>query len=168
MKIEVGFSKPVGFAPEGWLVMWLERTSFSHAYVRIYLPQYDRSVVYQATGTQVNFQNEEDFKADHTQVEAYEFEIDELDHQRIMQWAIDNNGAAYSYLEALGLGIKRILKRMGIRIKNPFAKDKEYVCCTLVAEAIHWAGIVALNNPDEIDLVALNRIVKNLYKLRNP
>lgn len=161
MKIEVGFSKAKGFAPEGWIVMWLERTKFSHAYVRIYLPEYDRSIIYQATGLTVQFQSEQAFALKSLEVEKFAFEVQPDDVQRLMQWAIDNCGKPYSYKEAIGLGLKRIARRLGFKIKNPWAEKDAFVCCTLVAEALHWAGIAALNSPDEIDLVSLSKFVRN-------
>ena len=55
-EIIVGFSRPKsGFEPFSWLIRAVTKSPFSHAYIRFYSEEYDRWLIFQASGAKVNF-----------------------------------------------------------------------------------------------------------------
>lgn len=46
----IGFSRHRGFAPLSWAIMAVERTNFSHVYIKFYSASMGRWLVYEATG----------------------------------------------------------------------------------------------------------------------
>lgn len=136
-KIIIGFSKPQIFKPLAWLIMTGFNIPYSHVYIKIYSEKYDRWLIYQASNTMVNFMNINTFK-DHSQViEEFELEITPEVKSKVMKFAIDNCGKAYSIKEAIGLAIVRIFDLFGKTIKNPYADGgTTYVCSGLVSEIL--------------------------------
>lgn len=51
-------------------------------------------------------------------------------------------GNKYGFLQAGGVGIRALLRRMGYRIRNPFANRKKEICSELVA-----LGLMAMQLP---------------------
>lgn len=154
MNITIGFSKHKGFAPLSWLIMLCEGTPFSHAYIKVHSASLDRNIIYQATGAGVNFVGEQLF--DQSAQVVYEFKIplEKASHNKLLQWAVDNAGKPYGHMQMVGLGLVRLAKLLGLRIKNPFPNGTgSYVCCELVAAALEDVGIPG---PSDLDLVDLN------------
>lgn len=153
--ITVGFSRHKGFAPLSWLIMLCERTNFSHAYIRLHSESLDRDLIYQATGAGVNFVGSVMFDQTAQVVEEYKIEISEDARKKLLQWCVDNAGKPYGRMQILGLGLVRLAKLVGIRMKNPFPNGNgAYVCCELVAEALENLGKAGLTDLDQVDLNA--------------
>ena len=170
MKIIVGFSRHPGFAPVSWLICLVERTKFSHAYIKIRAESLDRTLIYQATGVGVYFIGEEQFLHHAKPIEEYEFEISDVAKKAFLQKAIDNTGLPYSRMQVLGIAVMRICSLFGKKISNPFKNgNKAYVCCELVDAALSELGLI----PDEVDkdsvgLKDLRDHVKTLHDSTNP
>lgn len=159
MKIWVGFSKHRGFAPLGWLIMRCEGTNFSHTFVRVRSESLNRNLIYQANGSGVFFIGQEMFDRSNQVVEEYEIEVSDAAKVKFLQWAVDSSGKPYGHLQLVGLGMMRLAKLFGLRIKNPFGnRDSAYVCCELVVEALETLGLAGPADLDNVDLQDAQRM----------
>lgn len=163
MKLTIGFSRHKGFAPLGKLIMVCEGTNFSHAYVRLRAESLERDLIYQATGAGVNFVGNAVFDESAQVVEEYVIEIPDENRKKLLQWCIDNAGKPYGHLQLVGIGLIRLAKLFGIRIKNPFSNGEgAYVCCELAAAALENVGITGPEDLDQVDLNAVRDFVRTL------
>lgn len=130
-KINVGFSKNKMLISK--LIRWLEKTEYSHVYLRFHVSQLNRDVIYEAVGSNVRFVGENTWNFN-TVVEEYEWEVSEEEYKQILQFAIDTSGKHYGIFSMLGLGIVRVASYLGITLNNPFSDgDKNFVCSELAA-----------------------------------
>jgi len=133
-KIIIGFSKPRQFfKPFSWAIRAIERTSYSHVYIKSHSDSLDIDLIYQASGTQTNFMGIQHFK-DHAKT-LYEFEADILEekHKEFMRWAIENSGAKYGMKQPLGILLIKVFNLS----RNPFDNGrKAWVCSELVGFAL--------------------------------
>jgi len=137
-KIYVGFSKPINriFPVYSWAIRALEGTKFSHVYVR-HATKYDVDIIYQASGTQVNFESGEMFFKKAETVREFEFEITDDAFDAYMRFAIKNAGKPYGVLQVFGIALYSLL---GLE-KNPFPSGStNYICSELVAEILFEIG----------------------------
>ena len=137
-KIYVGFSKPINriFPIYSWAIRALEGTRFSHVYVR-HDTRYGIDIVYQASGTQVNFESGALFFKKAEAIREFEFEVTDEAFDRYMSFALKNAGKPYGVLQVVGLALYSLL---GLK-KNPFPSGSaNYVCSELVAEILFELG----------------------------
>jgi len=163
----VGFSKRKGFAPLSWVIMLCEGTKFSHTFIHVYADSIERDLIYQATGSGVHFVGRKAFDECAEVIESYPIQISEEDKKKLLQWSVDNAGKPYGYWQIVGLGLIRLAKLIGLRIKNPFSNgDKAYVCCELVVAALKHLGMKGPDQLDQVDLKAAKRMVLRSLNLR--
>ena len=137
-KLIIGFSKSKKkFALYSWLIRFVEGTEFSHAYIRWYSNSLERDVIYQASGTMVNFCGRGVFDEHHQVVDEFEVELSAEVKKKVIQYAMDNAGVPYGLKPALGMGWVRFMKILGYEVPNPFRDGKKtYVCSELVADIL--------------------------------
>jgi hypothetical protein len=134
MKIVVGFSRPKSliFKPFAVAIMVGYWIPYDHVYTKIYLEAYDRTVVYQASSTMVNFMSVPIFESIATIVAEFNVEIPDEKVPELVQFALDNAGKPYGVMECFGLAWVRICSLFGKTVKNPFGdKETTYVCSEL-------------------------------------
>lgn len=166
--IAVGFSRHKGFAPLSWLIMKCEGTNFSHAYIRVRSESLDRNLIYHATGSGVYFIGEPAFEEHVTVAEEYELKVTDQTRKELLQWAVDTSGKPYGKMQLIGLGLKRLVKLVGISIKNPFGTgNKAYICTELVASALKEVKMLDDVNLDEIGLAELRSLVIKAFWEQN-
>lgn len=151
-RVIVGFSKPKTWKPYAWLIMKSFGTPYSHTYIKVYSNTYKRYLIYQASGTSVNFMSDQIFNDHAIVVDEFMLEISDEARKSMMQFAIDNCGKPYGMKEALGLAIVKIASWMGKTIKNPLSdKEATYVCSGLVAEVLRdFFGKELPKDPDDM------------------
>lgn len=130
-KIVIGFSRPRNqtFKFFSWAIRLIEWTPYSHVYIRTFSKTADEYLVYQASGTQVNFMGIVQFyRVSHT-VKEFEFEISDEAYRKFLKWAIQMSGAPYGFKAVLGILLVRCfnLKR------NPFSDDSHTWFCSELA-----------------------------------
>lgn len=159
-KMWVGFSKPRGwFKPFSWAIRLIEGTPYSHVYFRMYSENLDVDLIYQASGTQVNFVGLQHFE-DHAICLA-EFEvpdIDQADYRTFMREAIKSAGADYSKKQPLGILLIRVFNLR----KNPFKNGKAaWVCSELVGYGL--SKVLRKINLSDSDLEVIGP--KGIFKI---
>lgn len=127
-KITFGFSKPKHWKPFAEAIKLVDNNYFSHAYIKFHSDSLERDLIYQASGTKVNFIGLSRFLEENLVVAEYTFEVTEETYIKILQWCIDSCGLKYSLKIALGLAIYRSLG-----LKTILLEDKGYVCSVLAA-----------------------------------
>lgn len=127
-KLIVGFSKPKSFwKPFAWLIRLYEQTEFSHVYIKHYSEKYDLDLIYQASGSQVNFMSRKQFDSHALSLYEYAFDVTDQEFDSYMKWAIENAGAPYS--------LKKIFEILFKKDIWP-TEEPQWVCSVLVGFAI--------------------------------
>lgn len=158
--IILGFSKPIKWKPFSWLIMTAYGIPYSHCYIKFYSQTYQRWLIYQASGTMVNFMNIQTFNQEAEIVYETQIEISEEARFKVLQFSIDNCGKPYGVKECFGLAITRIFEIFGKEIKNPLAdQDRTLVCSELTA--IILRDCLNINIPKDPD----DMTPKDVYNL---
>lgn len=133
----VGFSKPKQYKLFAKLIMIGYCIPYSHVYIKFWSDKFQRFLIYQASGTAVNFMGTTIFEDHNETIKEFELVLTDEDRIKMIQFALDNSGKSYGFKNALGLTVVRIMELFGKRIKNPLADDgKTYVCCELVGHVL--------------------------------
>jgi hypothetical protein len=151
-KIIFGFSRPIEKKILSSAIMKVDDVDFSHAYIKLWSEKYNRYLIYQASGLQVNFVNQEIFESHNVAVHEFEVEVSDETRTIVMQYAIDRCGMPYSIKELFGFLLVKINSCFGKTIKNPFGDgNRSYVCSELVAEIIREClGKQLPKDPDDM------------------
>lgn len=124
--VRIGFSKPRGsFNPFSWLIRLVCRTPYSHVYCSHLSEKYGSTLIYQASGVQVNFMSKQQFDKRAFVVSEFEFEITEERFSDYMKWAIEQSGAPYSFIK---------LFEIAFNINIRTSSEPEWVCSVLAAK----------------------------------
>jgi len=80
----------------------------------------------------------ESFEKNETIVHSIQVEVNREDFYAVLYPYF---GRQYGYLNVFGMGIQRLLKVFGIKIKNPLKdKDKTFVCSELVIRLLQQSS----------------------------
>lgn len=129
-RIVVGFSRPKGgFKPFSWAIRLFEGTPYSHVYIRMHSESLGVDLIYQASGSQVNFMGVDNFTANALVLYEFELFINDDQYKRFMRWAVINSGAPYSLKQPLGI---LLVTLFNLKV-NPFANGRfAWVCSEIV------------------------------------
>lgn len=138
MNIIVGFSKPVKFTLHGWLIMKIDEAPFDHAYIRVKLDKLQREIVFQSIAIGIQIVSVTEFETLSQPIEEYELDVSEEQFISLLQFCIDNSGKSYGLLAVIGLGIAKLLGKIGIKINNPFGEGKtsSEFCSEVITSAL--------------------------------
>lgn len=148
----IGFSRPKAkFVPYSWIIRLLQWTKYSHVYIRIPSLSLERDLIYQASGSKVNFIGVKKFKDEEVVVKEYALQVSADTKKKILQYAIDNAGASYGMKSAVGVSWVIVNSYFGRKIPNPF-KDgqKTFFCDELAGYIIQETGIEVPFNPENV------------------
>lgn len=149
----IGFSKPKNkcFPIFSWAIRFIEQTPYSHVYVRWRSDKLERDLVYQASGTMVNFMEGSRFDNQAETTHKYELEISEYIKLKVVKKAVDNAGAPYGMKQVIGILLVKLARLMGKDIKNPFSDGKAtWVCSEIVLDALKELGMEMKIHPDNV------------------
>jgi hypothetical protein len=162
-KLTVGFSKSPRLLSK--LIRWVEGSEVSHVYIKFHSDFLQRDIIYEASGTVVNFVNLQTFMSRSQIVEEFTYEIPAPLYREAIQFAMDHTGKPYGFLSLIGLGWVKFTNKFGFRTRNPFRKDdKTFICSYLVADLLR--GIIKLDSEIPPELLTPTDIYKIL--LDNP
>lgn len=154
-KIQIGFSRPKKVFPIfSWAIRLVEWTSYSHVYVKSFSSIADEFLVYQASGTQVNFMGFCYFSRVAHVVKEFEFEISEEAHKAYLKWAIRMSGAPYGLKAVLGILLVRCfnLKR------NPLSDGEKTWFCSELAGRVLSDFMGAHFPPEELEMAGPKKL----------
>lgn len=133
--ITIGFSKSaLKVAPFSWLIMAVQHTPYSHAYIKIHCTEIDRDIYYQASHSMVNFMSSDQFQGQEMVIKEFTFQMPDDEVTKVSQLMYEQLGKPYGVMEIIGLAAVVICGWFGKKIQNP-VKDgpKEFYCSELVA-----------------------------------
>lgn len=160
--IIIGFSRPKKWMPFAKLIMFGYGINYDHAYIKIYSKKLDRTLVYQASKSMVNFMGSEVFEEHNIIVNEKTLQVSEDTLNSILKFAIDNAGKPYGIKACLGLAIVRIFELFGRVIKNPFNdKGATYFCSELVCMILERVGIKIPKDADDMSPKDVYNLVIN-------
>jgi hypothetical protein len=135
--IMVGFSKPKGgFEPFSWAIIAATKSPFSHAYIKYYDSYAAKWVIYQASGTKVNFMGETMFNSKEDTKAEFIIPISIETKKKVVQYAIDNVGLPYGILKIFGFAWVIICRSFGKKVKNPFSNNNATMVCSELVSCI--------------------------------
>lgn len=147
--ITIGFSRPVNLTwkPYARLIMWAFSTPYDHTYLKFHSESCQRDIIYQASGSQINFMGSSYFEKNNIVVKEFEIQIEEEDYQHMLQFCIDNAGLPYGVLLAFGDIIVTVASWCKMAINNPF--PGEDVCSSLMAKILNSFTKIKIEGPTE-------------------
>jgi hypothetical protein len=148
-QITIGFSRAcTAFPIFSWAIMAVQKTPYSHVYLKYTDIDLNRTIYFQASHTLVNYMSETTFLSQETPVKEFIFNISDTSFLAIQQFAIDNAGKPYGTLEICGLAIVELATLFGIKMSNPF-KDAgaTWICDQLQAALLETCENVVLPMP---------------------
>lgn len=163
-RITIGFSKPKNkvFPIFSLLIRLVERTEFSHVFVKMDSASLGTTLIYQASGTQVNFMGLKQFEdAAHIHSE-FEFEVSDETYREFLRWAVREAGTPYGLKPVLGiLAVKWF--NLG---RNPFSDgSKTWFCSELGARVLK--GFVGVHiSEKELETAGPKKIYEICVKLK--
>lgn len=141
-EIIIGFSTPKSwFNPFSWLIRMAEGTPFnwapmSHAYVKYHDDVTGRWMIFQASGSKVNFVSETMFDSVEKIVDEFVIPVTAATKLKTIQYAQDVVGSPYGVMEIVGFGVVVLAGLVGVKIKNPFASKSDFFCSQLACDVI--------------------------------
>lgn len=155
----VGFSRPKKWKLLSWLIMKVEKTNYSHAYIKIYAKSYDRWLIYQATGNGVFFWAEQEFNLHSQPVLEKEIVISDAAKAETVTWCLDQLGKEYGKTQLLGMALCKLFK-LNKLFKNG---NRQFVCSELVAMALEKAQVIKnVKDQDNMGLKELSDLIKEI------
>ncbi len=138
MNLIVGFSKPRNrtLPIASYIIRAYEKTEFSHVYLKVFIPQAKKHVVYEAVGHGVRFISEEEWLKKARIVKEFSIFITEEQNDLLISDCFDNCGKTYGFLQNLGIVITDTFALAG----NPFTKHRN--CSEEVAKRVEKVGII--------------------------
>lgn len=153
--IIVGFShRPKNIISSA--IGFFTNSKISHTYVRLPVPEYNTSVVFQAAGSNVHYMNIDHFKIKNEIL--YEFQVEVTPEQFIAaeKFRVFECGKPYGAMELVGFMAIVIASKFGLKIKNPFNDGtRSYVCSSVVCRQIGLPDDATISPQD------LYQILKN-------
>jgi len=162
--ITIGFS--TGHTLFARLIRMFEgNVPYSHVFIKFHSDTFERDIIYQASGLQVNFIGAILFATKVKIIKEFKLEVNDQAYKRIMQFAIDNAGTPYGYKQLLGMGIVRIAKLFNKTIKNPFSDGKATYVCSELAGTVLQSFIIKHDIPLNLETSGPKDLYKFLEKL---
>lgn len=163
-KVVIGFSRPKKFAILSWLIRTVQRTEYSHVYLKFHSDTYDRNIIYQASGLQVNFVGEQVFNEHHIVVKEFEFNISDETYKKMMSFAIDKAGYPYSIKQLFNIASYMLIGKTILKEDGRSA----YVCSEIVSQMmIEDLNIVINKNLDLITPKNVCIILESYFEWRD-
>jgi hypothetical protein len=105
-EIIIGFSRPKNHILPifSWLIRAFQGfTEYSHVYLKFHNDILDRYIIFQASGSQVNYIGSKLFKEQVHIIEEFKLYVTDEQCKQIQQFAIDQAGKPYSIRNILGI-----------------------------------------------------------------
>lgn len=141
MKIIIGFSRPKNKAIPffSWAIRAIDKTQYSHVYLRWFSPTAETWVTYEAAGHSVRFLSNKLFEKNLDVVREFEIEVSQECWPKLLRFCLDNASVPYGIKQILGIGIAKLFKLK----QNPFKDESDtMVCSELVGRVLEHMGIV--------------------------
>jgi hypothetical protein len=148
-QITIGFSRACTTFPIfSWAIMAVQRTPYSHVYLKFHDNYLDQTMYYQASHTLVNSMSAPVFLAQETPVQEFTFNVSDASFKACMLFCANQAGKPYGVMEIAGLALCEAAMIFNIRMNNPFKDAGEtWVCDQIVASLLNTCENVVLPMP---------------------
>jgi len=160
-QITIGFSKAsTRFPIFSWLIMLIQKTPYSHVYLKYDNKFTGMTMYYQASHTLVNSMCENVFLSQEEIIKEFTFNVSDDAFKTWIMFADQNAGKPYGIKEILGLFLVELALLIGLKIDNPFKEAGEtWICDQLIAAGLQQCNNIKL-------LIPLNNMTpKDMYEL---
>jgi len=147
--VVIGFSRPRSKKLFSEAIMWMQKTNFSHVYVKVEWPSAERELVYQASGLQVNFESWNHFQTHAYSVAEFKIDLTEESYKQVAKYICDNLNKPYSMKQVFGMFLLCLGKRFGIKISNPYKNRHDAFICSEVGADVLETGNIDLGEDSE-------------------
>lgn len=161
-KLIIGFSNPRQTNPVSWLIRKINKTPYSHTYIKIYSASLDRFLIYQARGTQVNFVGNKRFESYAQVCKEYELDVWDKNKTKILQFCVDNAGEGYGVKQLFGMLYVAFFKAFGVKKANPFTAGM--VCTEVIVLLLQLLAIPIDTDPDTADLNDVSKALDDFVR----
>jgi hypothetical protein len=160
-QITIGFSRACTTFPIfSWAIMLVQRTNYSHVYLKYQDEYLGQPMHYGASHTLVNYMSAPVFLSQETVVKEFTFNVSDATFLSTLQFAANQAGKPYGLLEICGLALVELASFVGIKISNPFKEaGATWICDQLVAAMLNTCENVTLPMPLD------NMTPKDVYNL---
>jgi hypothetical protein len=148
-QITIGFSRAsTKFPIFSWLIMAVQKTNYSHVYLKYQDEFLGQTMYYQASHTLVNSMCADVFLAQETVVEEFTFNVSDASFKQCLQFAANQAGKPYGTGEILGLAYCELALIVNKKVDNPFKDAGEtWICDQLIAALLETCENVKLPMP---------------------
>jgi hypothetical protein len=135
-KIIVGFSHRPGNIVSSTICL-LTGGDVSHTYIKIPVPEFNTSVIFGASGSNIHYDNETEFLKKNKVVAEIEVEVSDEQMVVAERFRVFECGKPYSLLELIGYAWVLLGRAFKKSWKNPFRDgNKSFVCVEAVTSCI--------------------------------
>lgn len=160
-KIIIGFSRPHSkLAILAHIIRLVEgKTPYSHVYIKWHSDDLQRDLIYEARGNGVNFTNSQLFHHTNLVVDEFELPVNSEQKRDIVRFCVDNARTSYGSMQVIGIGIVKLVAKLGFKIKNPFTSGN--VCSEIAARILKILDRPIKEELDNIGPRCVHEILKN-------
>ena len=136
--ITIGLSRHIGFNIISLGIRLFQKTTYSHAYIKIHIPEIDRTAVFQATGIGVNFTSLEVFNSKDIKINEWDVTVSDEIFNNILCFCFDEVGKPYSIKMIIGIIFYTLFSW------KLFKSDKlnSFICSELVGYVLKLIGVI--------------------------
>ena len=165
--IVFGFSRPRKWKPFAALIMWNDKTDYSHAYIKFPSPRWQSGFIYQAAGSATHFNGQEAFEKINVVVSEWQINVPSEIEAYIGRMCLDREGKPYAFKQVCGICYVRFMWLVfGKTVKNPWATgDDETDCIEEVAYVLRQG--LQIKAPFDMDSITPKPFHDWLTKLSN-
>jgi hypothetical protein len=171
IRIIVGFSRPKRrhkpFPIFSWAIRAVERTRYSHVYVRWHSTGAGVDICYHASGTMVHFLGPSSFAEQIDVVEEFETFIEREKYRDLLRFCMLNAGVDYGIIGVIGIGLVKLVScfkgclNRDYEPENPFASGKTSQWCSKLMLAMFAAlGKIKLEDKKKLEIAGPRMINK--------
>jgi hypothetical protein len=130
------------WSPVAWGIRLVERTPYSHVYMKFWSDSLQRWLIYHASQRDLHFNNLEMFEQYNRVLKEYKVFASKKDRTEGLQLCVDRVGWAYGRMQLVGMAAVRVVKAwFGWKVKNPFADaEKTQVCSEIAGRVLKIVG----------------------------
>ena len=153
-KLIVGFSKPQHrfFPIFSWVIRWVDKTEYSHVYLKFNSEFLKETLLYEAANGYVNFRSLELWNEKNKVVTEFEINMSDEQMQVLLKWCVRNSGKPYSVKQLVGIGWNYVRKAFNYPPKNIFKNEEDGIVCSEVLARI-LSVVYGIDTGIDFDLV---------------
>ena len=130
----VGFS--TGKTPLASAIRYLTNSRISHVYVRLPVPEFNTSIVFQAAKFNTHYVNYSRFTENAHVIDEIDVSLTPEQERYAEGMRVSECGKPYGYQELIGYIWVLIGRKFGKKWKNPLYTGEAYVCVELVCKML--------------------------------